>query len=231
MRSAEGTVLATGPVPFLPQDNSFTSNGVVKASVPSSVNDGSDIGIEGIFLPTAVLDEQGPRSVFPEPRNPAVFLTAYHGDLGLDDGEPQSVYRLDQRGLEQFQTEDGPFRAALSEGETVELPDGAGTITFDGYVRWVNLQVSRNAGKEAALVSAVVAVAGLLGSLYIRRRRVWVRAGPDEHGRTVMEVAGLHRSDVGDLQGEIDIVADAVRRRLEVGGPGRRSADDAAQEG
>ena len=231
VRSAEGDVLATGPVPFLPQDNSFTSNGVVKASVPSSVNDGTDIGIEGIFLPTAVLDEQGPRSVFPEPRNPAIFLTAYHGDLGLDDGEPQSVYRLDQSELEQFETENGPFRAALSEGETVELPNGAGTVTFDGYVRWVNLQVSRNAGKEAALASAVVAVVGLLGSLYIRRRRVWVRAGPDEHGCTVMEVAGLHRSDVGDLQGEIDNVADAVRRRLEVGGAEHRSADEPAQEG
>ncbi|MGH8827960.1 MAG: cytochrome c biogenesis protein ResB [Jiangellaceae bacterium] len=213
VRSADGTVLAEGPVPFLPQeDRGFTSTGVVKAEVPAEI--GPDIGIEALFLPTAVLDESGPRSVFPEPLNPALFLTAYHGDLGLDDGSPQSVYRLDLDGMEQYEGEGGqPFNAGLSVGETVELPDGS-FVTFDGIVTWVNLQVSRNSGKEIALAGAVVAVLGLMGSLYVRRRRAWVRARAAADGRTVVEVAGLHRSDGGDLDEEIGALADAVLARV-----------------
>ena len=215
VRDAEGTVLAEGPVPFLPQDNSFTSTGVRKVPVGSGVALGEDIGIQGLFLPTALLDEQGPRSIFPEPRNPALFFTAYHGDLGLDDGQPQSVYRLETDGMEQFRTEDGePFRDALSVGQTATLPGGYGSVTFDGYVSWVNIQVSRNAGKEFVLAGAMLALAGLLLSLYVRRRRVWVRATEAVGGATVVEVAGLQRSESGDLQDEIDAIADELGGRV-----------------
>jgi cytochrome c biogenesis protein len=219
VRDAQGTVLAEGAMPFLPQDNSFTSIGVRKVQVGPTVGMGEDLGIQGLFLPTAVLDEQGPRSAFPEPRNPALFLTAYHGDLGLDDGQPQSVYRLDTADMEQFRAEDGDvFRANLAVGETATLPDGYGSVTFDGYVSWVNFQVSRNAGKQFVLVGAVFALAGLLLSLYVRRRRVWVRVGEFADAGTVVEVAGLQRSDAGDLQAEVDAIADDLNSRL---GPAR----------
>jgi cytochrome c biogenesis protein len=167
-----------------------------------------------------LLDEAGPRSIFPEPRNPALFFTAYHGDLGLDDGQPQSVYRLDTAEMEQFRTDGGDvFRAALGVGETATLPGGYGSVTFDGYVSWVNFQVSRNAGKEMVLVGALLALAGLVLSLYVRRRRVWVRAIEQAGGGTVVEVAGLQRSESGDLQAEVTAVADEVGRRLD---PARR---------
>lgn len=212
IRSPDREVLYTGPTPFLPQDNNFTSTGVVKASVPTSV--GEDIGVEGVFLPTAVVDDAGPRSVFPEARNPALFLTAYHGDLGLDDGEPQSVYKLDRDQMTQYRSEDGsPFRAALSVGETIELPDG-NFITFDGYTTWVNLQISRNFGKEIALVAAVTAVLGLMGSLYVRRRRAWVRIASTTQRSTVFEIAGLQRSESGTMDAEIDDITRAIQTRL-----------------
>lgn len=217
VRAADGeTILAEGPVPFLPQDEAFTSTGVVKVQVPEELGD--DIGIEGLLLPTAALDANtGPVSIFPEPRNPHVFLTAHHGDLGLDDGVPQSVYRLDTDDMEQFTDDSGePFRASLAVGDTVELPDDAGYVTFDGYVTWVNLQVSRNSGKEIALLGAIVAVLGLLGSLYVRRRRAWVRVGADEQGRTVVEVAGLHRNEGGDVAADVREIAAGVRARLGV---------------
>jgi cytochrome c biogenesis protein len=215
VRDAAGMVLAEGPVPFLPQDNSFTSTGVRKVQVGPEAGSGEDIGIQGLFLPTAVLDERGPRSIFPEPRNPALFITGYHGDLGLDDGQPQSVYRLDTSGMEQFRSADGDvFRADLAVGETVTLPGGYGSVTFDGYVRWVNFQVGRNAGKEFVLAGAVLALAGLLLSLYVRRRRLWVRAGPATGDGTVVEVAGLQRSEGSDLAAEVDAVADNLDRRL-----------------
>ena len=215
VRDADGNVLAEGPVPFLPQDNSFTSSGVRKVPVGPDAALGEDLGIQGVFLPTAVVDDQGPRSVFPEPGNPALLITAFHGDLGLDDGEPQSVYKLDTSDMEQFRDPDGDaFRAALSVGDTVELPDGYGSVTFDGYVTWVNFQVGRNAGKELVLAGALLAVAGLLASLYVRRRRVWVRATEGEGGSTVVEIAGLQRSDGGDLETEIGSISDGLLGRL-----------------
>ncbi|WP_051425669.1 cytochrome c biogenesis protein ResB [Jiangella gansuensis] len=223
VRSADGTVLADGPVPFLPEDGSFTSTGVVKVEVPPEIGD--DIGIQGYFLPTAVVDERGPRSVFPGARNPAVFFTAYHGDLGLDDGQPQSVYRLDLTDMEQYEQDGEPFRAALSAGETVELPDG-NFITFDGYVTWVNLQIGRNSGREIALIGAVAAVIGLMGSLYVRRRRAWVRASVGAEGRTVVEVAGLHRTEgsgADRLTDEIGAVTDGLLLRLN-GAEGERES-------
>jgi cytochrome c biogenesis protein len=215
VRDAEGAVLAEGPVPFLPQDNSFTSTGVRKVPVGADVARGEDLGIQAVFLPTALLDANGPRSIFPEPRNPALFFTAYHGDLGLDDGQPQSVYRLDTDGMDQFRTADGElFRAALSVGETATLPNGYGSVTFDGYVNWVNFQVSRNAGKEFILLGALLALGGILLSLYVRRRRMWVRAMRSEGGGTVVEVAGLQRSESDDLPVEVDAIADQLDQRL-----------------
>ncbi len=214
VRDAEGTVLADGPVPFLPQDDNFTSTGVRKVPVGPDAALGEDLGIQGLFLPTALLDENGPRSIFPEPRNPALFFTAYHGDLGLDDGRPQSVYRLEPDGMEQFRADGEVFRAALAVGETATLPDGYGSVTFEGYVSWVNFQVSRNAGKEFVLAGAMLALAGLLLSLYVRRRRVWVRATEMDGGSTVVEVAGLQRSESGDLDAEVAAIADELVLRV-----------------
>jgi len=220
VRDADGAVLAEGPVPFLPQDNSFTSTGVRKVQVAPEAGLGEDIGVQGLFLPTAVVDDRGPRSIFPEPRNPALFFTAFHGDLGLDDGQPQSVYRLETSGMEQFRAEDGEvFRAALAVGETVQLPGGYGSVTFDGYVTWVNLQIGRNAGKEFVLGGALLALAGLLASLYVRRRRVWVRVVPGDGAGTVVEVAGLQRSEGGDLDAEVDAITEGLVHRLTPAGP------------
>jgi cytochrome c biogenesis protein len=214
VRDAEGNVLAEGPTPFLPTDGG-AYDGVRKVPVGAETANGEDIGIQGLFLPTAVVDEQGMRSSFPEPRNPALVMTAFHGDLGLDSGLPQSVYSLETSGMEQFRTADGgAFQATLGVGQTVELPDGYGSITFDGYVTWVQLQISRNSGKELVLAGALLAVAGLLASLYVRRRRAWVRATEGEGGSTVVEVAGLQRSEGGDLEAEIGMISDGVQGRL-----------------
>lgn len=214
VRSPDEEILYEGPTPFLQLDDNFTSQGVVKVEVPPSVGD-EDIGIDAIFVPTAGnLETTAMQSIFPEPRNPALFLTAFHGDLATDDGQAQSVYRLEVDDMTQYRADDGdPFTAGLAIGETITLPDGY-TVTFDGYVTWVQFQISRNAGKEYALAAAIVAVAGLMGSLYVQRRRVWVRARPEPGGSTVVDVAGLHRNDSGNLDAEIDAVVRGVRTRL-----------------
>ncbi len=149
-----------------------------------------------MFLPTAVLDrEAGPVSVFPGLRLPRAVLTAWTGNLGLDDGTPQSVYSLDRSDLTQVTGRGGqPLAQSLAPGATMELPDG-GSITFDGVRRWASLQVARNPGTGPALAAAVLALAGLMMSLFVRRRRVWVRASATDDGRTLVEVAGLTRHE------------------------------------
>jgi cytochrome c biogenesis protein len=171
------------------------------------------LGLQGFFLPTAVLDPQrGPISVFPDALAPAVYLTAYKGDLGMDVGTPQSVYRLETGKLTQLRSANGDvYRIALEPGEKADLPGGVGTVTFDGYTRWVNLQVSRNPGAPVVLVAASLALAGLLLSLVVRRRRAWVRVTQDG-AHTVVAVAGLDKTEGGDLAAEIDEISGGLGR-------------------
>ena len=50
----------------------------------------------------------------PTRRNPALSMLAYRGDLGLDSGEPQSVYALQKKGLDPIKQADGkPLRLDL----------------------------------------------------------------------------------------------------------------------
>lgn len=204
LTDALGRVVHDEGVVFLPQDGNLTSTGVLKApdATPS-------IGIEGLFLPTAAVDEiRGPHSTFPEADDPAVFLSAWAGDLGLDSGVPQSIYRLDTEGMTQLGIE------ALRVGETWNLPAGNGTVEFTGLSRWASFQIAHDPGKEPALIAAVIALAGLMMSLFIQRRRVWVRVSEAADGSTVVSVAGLARSDEADLRPDVDAVAEALGGRM-----------------
>jgi cytochrome c biogenesis protein len=54
-------------------------------------------------------------------------------------------------------------------------------------------------------------VAGLCLSLFVRRRRLWVRARPGEGAHTVVEVGGLARTDAEAFAAEFDELADRLR--------------------
>ena len=214
VRDGDGAVAYQGPVVFLPQDSSFASFGVIK--VPDAAP--TQLGFEGLFLPTyGYTRDRGPFSQFPDKLDPVLSLTPYSGDLGMDTGAPQSVYELDRDGLEPFDSSDaslGPnARIKLSPGDVVELPDEAGSIRFDRVDRWVKLQVSDSPAKRWALLGVVLSIVGLLGSLFIRPRRAWVRVRPGDQGagRTVVELAGLDRSSGGDLDTEIDELERRIR--------------------
>ena len=214
VKDGHGDVAYQGPVVFLPQDPSNASFGVIK--VPDAAP--QQLGFEGLFLPTyGFTMARGPFSQFPDTLDPVLSLVPYHGDLGLDAGKAQSVYALDKTHLEPFPSKDpkrlGPtLRLKLKPGQTVQLPDGAGSIRFDGVRRWVKLQVSHNPGKGIALVGVLLGILGLMGSLFIRPRRTWVRVTRRD-GRTLVELAGLDRSSGGpghDLGDEIDELARLV---------------------
>jgi cytochrome c biogenesis protein len=215
VRDGSGQVAYRGPVVFLPQDSSFKSVGVIK--VPDATP--QQLGFEGLFLPTyGFTMAQGPYSQFPDKLDPVLSLTPYHGDLGLDAGTPQSVYSLDRSRLDAFPSSDparlGPdARIKLSPGQTARLPDGLGSIRFDRVDRWVKLQVSDSPGKGIALGGVLLGIAGLMGSLFIRPRRAWVRVRRSPHGSgaTVVELAGLDRSSGGDLVGEVDHLERVLR--------------------
>ncbi len=104
------------------------------------------------------------------------------------------------------------FRVDLQEGQSIDLPDGAGSVTFEGVERWNKLQISRTPGMHVTLAGVVLALVGLLLSLFIRPRRVWVRARRADDGTTSVDVGGLDRSTAGDVETEVSEVVAGLRQ-------------------
>lgn len=201
IRDKAGLVVWQDAAVFLPQDGMFTSTGVVK--VPDTV---PQLGIQGFFLPTLSPDfSRGPRSEFPAADDPAVYLSAWSGDLGLDNGIPQSVYKLDTEKLERIGIEE------LKPGETWNLPNNQGTLEFTGYKEWASFAISADKGKGWALIASIFAIIGLTLSLLIPRRRAWLRISQSESGDTICEVAGLAKTEAPGLATEINKLAEQVR--------------------
>ena len=195
VRDSQGNVALQGPVPFLPQDGNLRSTGAIK--VPDAI---PQVGFIGNFLPTNQRTQtQGSISIFPELLDPKLLVSVWKGDLGLDSGVPQSVYRLDTKNLERVGL------GSVKPGETYSYPEGS--ITLETVVPWVNLQVVRDPGKNYALLGGIVAVLGLLSSLYGRRRRIWIR-----ETNTGVEIAGLAKNGVPGLEKEIEEFVQAVKK-------------------
>lgn len=217
IRDGNGDIALSGPTIFLPEDQSFQSIGVVKAADARP----EQIGLEGWFYPTyAFTEETGPFSVYGKPTNPAVSMQVYAGDLGMDDGAPQSLYALDKTGTELVTKPDGSmFRVDLALGDKVKLPNGLGSVEFERLERWNKIQLSQTPGKWIALSGVVLALLGLLGSLFIRPRRAWVRARRVTDGDaagTLVEVAVLDRAGGDDVSVVLaELVATLQGRELE----------------
>lgn len=203
VHDADGNVAFSGPTPFLPQNAVYTSLGVIK--VPD-VTSGEQIGLRAALLPTAQEVSTGVwQSVDPQPINPLLVLTVFTGNLGLDEGVPQNVYKLDTTHLTQVQRSDGTaVTLYVKPGETVDLPNGLGTVTFQGLPRYVALDLRHDPALAPVLVFALLALAGLATSLFTPRRRIWLRALPGKGGLTVVTAAALARGDDIGLQAELD---------------------------
>ena len=178
-----------------------------------------EIAIQGLLAPTEQLDGTLLSSRFPALNAPAVAIDIYRGDTGLDTGRPQSLFTLDPRLIEQGRLTKEK-RVNLRAGQQVRLDQGpaAGTVVrFDGAVPFVNLQVSHDPGQTWVLVFAVTMMAGLLVSLLVRRRRVWVRLTPAA-GTVNVELGGLARTDNSGWGDEFERLTDRLLAGL--GEPG-----------
>lgn len=202
VRLPDGTTFTDLIVPFLPTDTAtFASEGVLK--LPDLGPNLPDLAVQGFFVPTATdLGDGVLASADPRPFDPAIALIVYEGSIGLDSGVPQNVFTLDQARIDRGQLQ----RIAtgnLRPGESLTLGDGT-AITFTGFRMFAAMQFNRDPGQVAVLVSVTVMLAGLLLTLLVQRRRVFVRvtgsADPDPHdadrsaGETVtVQIGGLTR--------------------------------------
>ena len=155
-----------------------------RASCPSAWSRRPDaqpagIGLEGLFYPTFYTTVDGdPATLMGDDNNPLISMLVYSGDLSMDSGPSQSVYVLDKSKADQVDEADGkPFRLDMRPARPCELPDGLGSVTFEGVEPWVRIQISKSPGQRIALGGVSLALLGLLGSLFIRPRRV-LGAGP-----------------------------------------------------
>ena len=207
-----GQVFEGLSAPFLPQDSStFGSQGVVKLP---DLGDGSGDGfaLEGFFAPTGVISGGVLTSVDARPLNPQVAVIAYRGYLGLDDGNPQSVFSLDQTQIDVGAL--SPVgEANLTLGNSATFDDGT-TVRFDGFREFAALQVSHDPGQLAVLASAITMLLGLLAMLLVPHQRVFVRVTDDSapgagRRRAIVATAGLTRGGVAPAR-EIDQLLSAV---------------------
>ena len=185
VRDLSGNITFQGAVVFLPQDGNLTSIGAIK--VPDMQ---PQLGFVSSFIPTFDRSPtRGAFSAYPEVLDPRLLVSVWTGNLGLDNGRPQSVYRIDTSKMQRIGLK------TLKLGEKYNFSEGS--ITFEGWKPWVNLQIVDDPGKMYSLFGAIFAILGLLISLFARQRRIWIKVGNS------VEVAGLAKNSIPGLEPEI----------------------------
>ena len=217
IRNAEGEVVYSESMPFIPQEDlNLTSLGVLKVPYGISRNgEPTQVGLRGFFYPTqAKLDTGAYTSIYPDLKNPVLTLDVFVGDLGIDSGIAQSVYKLDTDNMEQLTGRAVDKKSLeLDLGETLDLPDNMGTISFENAPRYAAFDVMYNPAQMWILISALAAVLGLLSSLFVPRRRMWVKAVQSEDG-VVLQYAALARGDDPALERAVEVLREQHRERL-----------------
>ena len=216
VRDGTGRLITRTSAPFLPHGGTLLSEGAVK--LLDQID--PQLAIYGLFAPSAVRSQDGRiDSVSPQPLAPAVAVAIFRGDLGLDAGRPQSVYSIDER-----QVRNGALkevaRVTLVPGQSTKLDDGT-SVTFEGYKEWATIQVNRDPGQLVVLLGAAALVLGLLLSLAVRRRRIFLRIVPEDPvddgapgsaaRRSVVSVGGLARTDAGSFGTEFGRLVERLR--------------------
>ena len=195
----------------------FLSSGVMRFDPPAGMYPDlyerrqNQIAIQGLFAPTAEwAGDNGEllQSGYPAMRDPAVAIDVYRGDAGLDTGRGQSIFELDPSLIHSGQLQ-RIERVNLEKGESVTLDDGT-TVTFDGAAEFANYQISHDPFQNWVLVSTLVMLGSLVGSLVIKRRRIFIRLEQLADGTTRVELGGLARTDRAGWGPEFDRIARGI---------------------
>ena len=206
IRDKDGTVSFSGPVVFLPQDSNLTSLGAIK--VPDA--NPKQFGILAFFYPTvAKLSTGALTSNHPYPWDPMMTMNVYVGDLGLNSGMAVNAYKLDVHGMKQIAGgKSGTKALRLTLGETVELPQGLGTLEFKGLKRFASLDITYNPLDVWVLIFALTTLFGLVLMLIIPRRRVWVKVS-----KAGVDVGALAKSKDKSLEALVKDVSKALKKK------------------
>jgi cytochrome c biogenesis protein len=213
----------TQTVQWRPDDPiTLLSSGVIRVDPPGGTypNAGdrrrNQIAIQGLFAPTEELDGKLLSSSYPALNDPAVAVDVYRGDTGLDTGRPQSLFTLDPSLIEQKRL-NREARVNLKAGQSTRLKDGT-VVRFDGAVPFINVQVSHDPAQIWVLVSVISMMTGLVVSLVVRRRRIWVRVKSASPGTVSVELGGLARTDNSGWGDEFERLAARLVPLAEEGG-------------
>ena len=136
---------------------------------------------------------------------PVLVVLAWQGDLRAD--RAQSVFTLDRTRLEPL----GDRPLLLGPGQSGRLANGL-EVSFTGLKQYSVFTLASDPGVPLVAVAAALLLAGLVPSLYVTRRRVWVRAVPAGPGVTRVELAGLALQGKPAFEIELARLAEQVRR-------------------
>jgi cytochrome c biogenesis protein len=136
---------------------------------------------------------------------PVLVVLAWQGDLQAD--RAQSVFTLDRTRLRPL----GDRPVLLGPGQSAKLANGM-VVSFTDLKQYSVFTLARDPGVPVVAVGAALLLCGLVPSLYVTRRRVWVRAAPAGPGTTRVELAGLALQGKAAFEGELARLAQQVER-------------------
>ena len=109
-------------------------------------------------------------------------------------------------------SEGDPPDSTTASGEAAGFPvtlDNCGTeVTFEGVLPYATLQVREDPGEILVLVFAITVLMGIVPALTVKRRRIWVRVGPDG-----TSLGGLTRTEYDGFDEEFHQLADIIAGR------------------
>ena len=214
VRDADEKVIWSQPTPCLPFDANLGSTCVIK--IPDGLD--QQIGMLGFLYPTTgTLSSGALASVYPDLIAPVLTLEVYEGDLGLDNGQGSNAYALNTDSLEQVAGRTSEAETLrLTPGDRLELPNGLGSVELTSIPRFVSLDVHHDPSQLPVLLFSVLLFAGLITSLFVPRRRMWVSARTDASGTTTIEYAALARGDDPNLEAAVTDFAEKHSQQLGV---------------
>jgi cytochrome c biogenesis protein len=100
----------------------------------------------------------------------------------------------------------------LGLGESASLPDGLGSIEFTELRRFVTFDVHRDPTQLPVALSAGLIMAGLIVTMFVTRRRAWIRVKSGKARQVTVEFALLARGEDPGLQKGLEDLVQAFSK-------------------